>query len=348
MKKIVPFVFCLFNFLMAQELQVSSPDFFIQGQKAKFFLKQEGTIDVEDQNLRVNSASIMYEKTSEGRMFTYTLQQKETLHIELGSQSGLIEVNPMPHWMSVIPPILAILLAILFKEVLSALLISIFVGLGILGFYKGSILGIFQALSNFVLEYVPQRLADKDNISVILFCLLTSAMITVVSKNGGMQGLVQWITKFAKTPRSVQFATFCLGIVLFFDDYANSLIVGSTMRKVTDKFKVSREKLAYLVDSTAAPVTAIALITTWIGVVLNYIDSGVKTINETSSIQIEASAYSIFFASLKYSFYPIFTLIFIIGLIFFGRDFGPMYHKEKAARAGEINIDQKKEEEETY
>ena len=123
--------------------------------------------------------------------------------------------------------------------------------------------------------------------------------------------------------------TFFMDICIFFDDYSNTLMVGNTMRPVADKLKVSREKLAYIVDSTSAPVVAIAFVTTWIGAELSYIQEGIDVIG------IDASAYSVFFHSLKYSFYPLLTLAFVLMIIHSGRDFGPMLKAERDARLKE-------------
>jgi Na+/H+ antiporter NhaC len=128
-----------------------------------------------------------------------------------------------------------------------------------------------------------------------------------------------------------------LGIAIFFDDYANTLIVGNTMRSVTDRFRISREKLAYIVDSTAAPVASIAFITTWIGAELGYIDDGISQV----AAMKDFTPYAVFLESLKYSFYPILTLAFILMLIFTRRDFGPMLKAEQRARAtGEVKAPQ--------
>ena len=113
------------------------------------------------------------------------------------------------------------------------------------------------------------------------------------------------IEPYANSARSGQFSVWIMGVLIFFDDYANTLVVGNTMRPVTDRLKISREKLAYIVDSTAAPVAALAFITTWIGAELGYIQSGLETIPE-----IDSSPYSIFLNSLAFSFYPVFTLYF--------------------------------------
>ena len=169
-------------------------------------------------------------------------------------------------------------------------------------------------------------------------------MVAVISKNGGMEGIVNALSKRAKNARSGQFATYFLGLAIFFDDYANTLVVGKTMRPVTDRLKISREKLAYLVDSTAAPMASIALITTWIGAELGYISDGIAQIGA-----IEMAPYSIFLNSLAYSYYPLLALAFIFLLIYKGRDFGPMYRAEKKARMEEEvreNTDPTKELEE--
>jgi Na+/H+ antiporter NhaC len=118
---------------------------------------------------------------------------------------------------------------------------------------------------------------------------------------------------------------------VFFDDYANVLIVGNTMRPVTDKLKISREKLSYLVDSTAAPVTSIAFVTTWIGAELSYIQSSL------TDLGLSESAYHIFLSSIKYSFYPILTLIFAFIIIYYKKDFGSMYRAEMRARSKGVN-----------
>jgi Na+/H+ antiporter NhaC len=142
-----------------------------------------------------------------------------------------------------------------------------------------------------------------------------------------MQGIVDIISKYAKNARSGQLVTWLLGVLIFFDDYANTLVVGNTMRPVTDRLKISREKLSYLVDSTAAPVAAIAFVTTWIGAELGYIKDGVESIAD-----LNESAYAIFFNSLQYSFYPILTLFFMLMLIWKAKDFGPMYKAEVRSR----------------
>ncbi len=175
--------------------------------------------------------------------------------------------------------------------------------------------------------YIIGALNDWGHLAIILFSLTIGGIVAVISRNGGMLGVVQAIAKYARTPRSGQLATWGLGVAIFFDDYANALVVGNTMRPITDRLRISREKLSYLVDSTAAPVSAVAFVTTWIGVELGYIGDGIRQIEG-----IDDGVYAIFLRSLQYSFYPIFTLAFIVILIVLNRDFGPMYSAENRAR----------------
>jgi len=171
-----------------------------------------------------------------------------------------------------------------------------------------------------------EALTQSGHMAIIIFSMLIGAMVNIITRNGGMKGVVNILSRYANNPRSGQFVTWLLGIAIFFDDYANTLVVGNTMRPVTDRLKISREKLAYIVDSTAAPIAAIAFVTTWIGAELSYIQDGIATIG------IDESPYNVFINSLAYSFYPIFALIFILILIRKQVDFGPMYNAEKNAR----------------
>lgn len=263
----------------------------------------------------------------------------ELLYIEVGddrqlshvciSSDGDLRLRNIPLWMSIIPPLLAILLALLLKEVIVALFVGVLSGAFIAsGLRFDSIYDLSQSLLATIDTYIIDALNDSGHLSVIIFSLLIGGMVAIISKNGGMAGVVLRLSKYAKSARSAQMITWLLGVSIFFDDYANTLIVGNTMRSVTDKYRVSREKLAYIVDSTAAPVAAIAFITTWIGAEIGYIDDGLQMIDLT----VELTPYAVFISSLKYSFYPILTLIFIVLLIRSGRDYGPMLSAEARAR----------------
>ena len=230
---------------------------------------------------------------------------------------------------SILPPLMAILLALLFKQVLLALFIGILSGSWLVAGMPLSPYAILQSLLNVIDHYIIGALNDGSHLSVLVFSIMIGGVVAVISRNGGMAGVVMKLEPLAKGPQSTQFVIWLLGVAIFFDDYANSLIVGNTMRPLTDKYRISREKLAYIVDSTAAPISAIAFITTWIGAELGYIGDAIPNL---SGMEDAPSAYSIFLSSLKYSFYSLFTLIFILLLIYFKRDYGPMYKAEKRAR----------------
>ena len=252
--------------------------------------------------------------------------------------AGPVE-GPMPLWLSVLPPLIAIAMALVLKEVISALFLGVLSGTFLMALYTGQEPGtaLGSGLLRVVDTYITGSIFDSDHVTIIVFTLTIGGMVRIISANGGMQGIVNWLLKRAKGPRSGQLMTFLMDLCIFFDDYSNTLMVGNTMRPVADRLKVSREKLSYIVDSTSAPVVAIAFVTTWIGAELSYIQEGISVIG------IEASAYSVFFHSLKYSFYPLLTLAFVLMIIHSGRDFGPMLKAERIAR-NSITTDAVKEE----
>lgn len=267
----------------------------------------------------------------------YKFEGQEELQIVYDSQSlPSVPVRPIPLWLSILPPLIAIVMAFLIKEVYSSLFTGILVAAAIIAYYNGAnaFLAIFVGILDIVDTYVITTISDSGHTSVIVFLMLIGATVAIVSLNGGMKGLVGWLSKHAKTPRSGQIVTFIMDICIFFDDYANTLVVGSTMRPLAKKLRVSKEKLAFIVDSTAAPVGALALVTTWIGAELSYIEEGVKVIG------IDESPYSLFIASIPYRFYPILMLCFVLIIALTGRDFGPMFHAEQRARRGEGYADE--------
>lgn len=236
--------------------------------------------------------------------------------------------GPMPLWLSILPPLIAIVMALLLKEVISALFFGVLSGTFIMALYSGQEPGtaLGSGLLRVMDTYIVGSIYDLDHVMIIVFTLTIGGMVKIISANGGMQGIVNWLLRRANGPRSGQLMTFVMDLCIFFDDYSNTLMVGNTMRPVADKLRVSREKLAFIVDSTAAPVVAIAFVTTWIGAELSYIQEGIDVIG------LEASAYSVFVNSLKYSFYPLLTLCFVLMIIHSGRDYGPMLKAEREAR----------------
>ncbi len=227
---------------------------------------------------------------------------------------------------TLIPPLVAIVLAFITKNVVLSLLLGVFSGAFMLeadGFniYNGFVDG-FLRLSNEILS----SLADPWNAGIVLQCLAIGGLIALVSKMGGAKAIADALAKKAKSPRSSQFVTWVLGLFIFFDDYANSLTVGPIMRPVTDKMKVSREKLAFIIDATAAPIAGIALISTWVAYEVGLIRDGLQGIGYTMN------AYGIFVETIPYRFYNILILVFILATIWFMREFGPMYKAEHRAR----------------
>jgi Na+/H+ antiporter NhaC len=292
-------------------------------------------LDGQDLLIRVGGEDHLI-KISEGKgNISFTASHKTNIHFTCDSFEFDREVTPVPLWMSILPPLIAILFALAFREVFSALFAGLLVGTTILHFYAGSnlFLAFFQGVFSIADTYLLEAMFDRGHLSIIIFSMLIGAMVNLITRNGGMKGVVNLLSKYANNARSGQFITWLMGVVIFFDDYANTLVVGNTMRPVTDRLKISREKLAYLVDSTAAPIASIAFVTTWIGAELSYIQDGIDIIG------LDENAYMIFFNSLAYSFYPIFTLIFILFLIFRGVDFGPMLRAERKARVAEIDPD---------
>ena len=251
---------------------------------------------------------------------------------DLFSFSG--KVDAIPLWMSILPPLIAILMALVFREVFSALFTGLLVGTTIIYFYAGNniLIALFKGIFAISEEYIIEALFDTGHLSIIVFSMMIGGMVNLITRNGGMKGVVNRLSKYARNSRSGQFVTWLLGIAIFFDDYANTLVVGNTMRPVTDRLKISRQKLAYIVDSTAAPIAAIAFVTTWIGAELSYIQDGINTIG------LDKSPYTIFLNSLSYSFYPIFALIFILLLVWKQRDFGPMHKAECHARQHGVDV----------
>jgi len=174
-------------------------------------------------------------------------------------------------------------------------------------------------------EGFVKNLANPDHSSIILFTLFLGGMVGIIYKNGGMGGLVQSLKNLAFGKRSVQIYGWIMGIIIFFDDYANTLLVGNTLRPLTDSYKISREKLSYIVDSTAAPVTSIAIISTWIGYEVSLISDSFKNLG------ILENPYIFFIKTIPYRFYPIFALFFGFLIALSLRDFGPMLKAEKRA-----------------
>nr|WP_283205599.1 Na+/H+ antiporter NhaC family protein [Garciella nitratireducens] len=237
----------------------------------------------------------------------------------MGQTSGL-------GWISLLPPIISIILAFITKNVVFSLFLGIFSGTFILQIQDGNaFIAFFKAFLDIV-DYILSSLSDSWNAGIILQVLTIGGLIGLISKMGGAKAVAETLSRKAKGPVSAQVITWILGIFVFFDDYANSLIVGPIMRPVTDKMKVSREKLSFIVDATAAPISGVALVSTWVGYEIGLIKDAYGSIGQS------VNAYAIFLDSIPYRFYNILMLLFVVCTAFFLREFGPMYKAELRAR----------------
>lgn len=266
---------------------------------------------------------------------------KEILLIESGLYkvtipeipSATAEIRILPGWLSILPPLLAIFLALVLRQVIVALAAGII--LGSIFIYDFNYL---NAVLRFVDTIMINTMINPDNAMIIVFTLLFGGVIGIISRNGGTLGISNVVTRWAKTAKSGMLSSWIMGLFIFFDDYANTLIIGNMMRPITDKLKISREKLAYLVDSTSAPVASIFIISSWIGFELGLIATGLRTVNS------DINTYELLLKTIPYRFYPIAALFFVFLVAFMQRDFGPMYKAEVRARTTGKLFDNKSEE----
>ena len=253
------------------------------------------------------------------------------------SQEGetVAEASATAIWgfLTLLPPLLAIAIALISRQVIPSLFLGIYIGaVMIYGISFGALwFGLLDTIQVYIAQAIVPPDGDTGHVAIILFTLLMGGLIGIVYRNGGAFGIADRISVLASNRRRGQISTSGLGFAIFFSTYANSLVIGNTMRPVTDRLKISREKLAYVVDSTAAPLAAIAVISTWIGFELGLIQTSI------SGISFQEGAYSIFLQSIPYNFYPIWTLIFVLAIGATGRDFGPMLKAEqRASQEGKV------------
>ncbi len=229
------------------------------------------------------------------------------------------DVKTYATWWSLLPPIIAIALALITKEVYSSLFIGILSGAVIYSGWNFS--GIIDHL---VTDGFIASIADSYNIGIIIFLVLLGAIVALMNKSGGSVAFGKWASKHIHSRVGAQLATVALGVMIFVDDYFNCLTVGSVMRPVSDKFNVSRSKLAYIIDATAAPVCIIAPISSWAAAVAGFVgDSGV-------------SGLALFIKAIPYNFYAIFTIVMMIVIAIAKIDYGPMKLHEFNAMNGDI------------
>ncbi len=216
---------------------------------------------------------------------------------------------------ALLPPVIAIVLALITKEVYSSLFIGILVGSF---FYAGTFEGTVNQIFS---EGLIAQLSDSYNVGIILFLVFLGIIVSLMNRAGGSRAFGQWAAKHIKTRVGAQLTTILLGCLIFIDDYFNCLTVGSVMRPVTDSHKVSREKLAYLIDATAAPICIIAPISSWAAAVSGFAPAG-------------TNGMWLFIKAIPYNYYAILTIVMMVALTISKVEFGPMAAKEKAAIAG--------------
>jgi Na+/H+ antiporter NhaC len=255
------------------------------------------------------------------------------LSVAMGSALGAGETGDTPAetspsdfgWLSVVPPVLAIGMALITRQVIVALLLGVYCGSLIITGNPGT---AFLRVGD---TYLVGALADDSHAAILMFSSILGGMVGVLSRSGATEGVVHWLTSKISGRRGGQISTAIMGTVIFFDDYANTLLVGSTMRPWTDRLKISREKLAYLVDSTAAPVVTVAVISTWVGFEVGLIQEAMVRLGSGGQ------AYTFFLQSIPYSYYPLLTLLFVYLTASTGRDFGPMRKAElRAFHEGQV------------
>lgn len=226
---------------------------------------------------------------------------------------------------SLVPPIVAITLALITKEVYPSLFVGILIGGA---FFSGfSFTGTISHVFN---NGLVASLSDSYNVGILIFLVLLGVLVALMNKAGGSAAFGEWAKKHIKTRVGAQIATICLGILIFIDDYFNCLTVGSVMRPVTDKHKVSREKLAYLIDSTAAPICIIAPISSWAAAVSGFVEG--------------EDGLGLFIKAIPFNFYALLTIVMLFGLVFTNVDFGTMAKFEKAVESAELRKDEAKME----
>ena len=227
-------------------------------------------------------------------------------------------------WYVVLPPLLAIVTAIIFRRVILSLALGVATGgvITLLLADRSPLLGIWHAFEHYLIRHA---LLDTWRIEITAFVILISATVALARHSGGIQGLVDVVIRYCRTPRSARIGTAIAGLFIFFDDYLNCIIVGNTLRPLTDRYRVSRAKLAYIVDSTAAPLAGLAVFSVWIAFEITQIEEGLM------AARLDLEPFAVFVQALPTRFYCIFTLFMVFALAWTGRDFGPMLEAERRA-----------------
>ena len=238
---------------------------------------------------------------------------------------------------SLVPPLTAIILCIVLREAILALFIGIFVGTLLLYSFN-PVTAFFRAADDVMLA----SLTDPDHAITLFFTILIGGLIEIFNQSPAARTLLVHLTQYLRNRRTTNLAIWFAGVVFFIDDYANSLIVGNSFRPIVDRMKISREKLAYLVDTTSAPITSLMLVSTWVGFEISLLNDAL-----TGTSHEQMTGYSLFLLSIPYRFYPVLAIIFAFLVCWMCRDFGPMVEAETRVLASaeteqEIQVSQEK------
>ncbi|MBA2661078.1 MAG: Na+/H+ antiporter NhaC family protein [Bradymonadaceae bacterium] len=237
----------------------------------------------------------------------------------------LDDARRVGRWTAILPPLIAILVALFLRQLLIAMGLAVWLG-AVVNANLAPIEGTKSAVG-----YLFSNVTDSFNLYIIGFTFGLVGMVHIITRMGGMAGVLAIFSRLATSARSTRLATALVGFVVFFDDYANTIVVGTTMRPLTDQKRISREKLAYLVDSTSAPIAGIAIISTWIGYEVGLFEDLARQLG------INQSGYEIFLSIIPLRFYCLFALAFVFLNVLLSRDFGPMLKAERRAfKTGEV------------
>ncbi|MCA8979573.1 MAG: hypothetical protein H6831_07555 [Planctomycetes bacterium] len=239
-----------------------------------------------------------------------------------------------PDRRSLLPPLVAIALALALRKPAVSLVVGVVTGAYLLRRGQGG--GVLESIGGGTLDvgtkFFMDQFGDLERAEIIGFVICMLAMVGILVRNGGLRGVMNAISRFANTARSTQVVTYLMGLLVFFDDYANTILVGGTMRPLADRFKVSREKIAYIVDSTAAPVAGLSIFSTWIAFEVSTFSAQLPLAGLSAQ-----DGYAVFLDTLPYRFYCIFALVMVAVLVLTRRDFGPMWTAEnRAATTGQL------------
>jgi Na+/H+ antiporter NhaC len=262
----------------------------------------------------------------EGFRSDFAAPHVEPMRLELRRNSPPEDGYYPDRW-SLLPAFLAIACAIVTAKVIPSLFLGCLAGAWL---YSRQILGTAKHL---LVDTIGDKvLLDEFNVEIMGFVVFLFMCVGVMTRAGGLQGMVELIRKYAKGPVSSQLCSFAIGILIFFDDYSNCIITGSTMRPLTDRNRVSREKLAYIVDSTAAPIAGISIFSTWVAYEVSMFAPQLPEVTKADgSNYTQSEGFSVFVATLPLRFYCIFTLVMVLATILMRREFGPMRRAEERA-----------------